>query len=52
MEAILVKGGIVQNRILVRNREHGKELFEKFGYDEVVEDPDRTYSIGDTYTNG
>lgn len=51
MEAIiLVKNGIVENRVLVQSLEHGQGLYEKFGFT-VVEDADNSFEIGDTYTD-
>ena len=46
MEAILVKEGVVVNRVNVINLENGALIFSDYT---VVQDDARQYSIGDTY---
>ena len=46
MEAILVKEGVVVNRVSVINLENGALIFPDYT---VVQDDARQYSIGDTY---
>lgn len=47
MEAILVKEGVVINRVNVTSLEQAVEIFPN---NQVVQDDNREYSIGDSYT--
>lgn len=47
MEAILVKEGVVVNRVNVNSLEQAVEIFPN---NQVVQDDNREYSIGDSYT--
>lgn len=47
MEALLIKDGIVINRVLVTSIARAETIFPEYN---IVEDNDRSYSIGDSYT--
>tara|TARA_E500000178_G_scaffold2337_1_gene2505 strand:+ start:2519 stop:2665 length:147 start_codon:yes stop_codon:yes gene_type:complete len=46
MEAILVKEGVVVNRVNIMNLENGALIFSNYT---VVQDDEKQYSIGDAY---